>query len=159
MKNFLIKERYLRDFFDIGIILKGIDGLLEVIGGIFLLVIKPGSLNHIASALTQYELVEDPNDKIANYILHATNLTEQAKLFGAIFLLSHGVIKIFLIGNLLKNKLWAYPSAIIIFSLFGIYQIYVYALTGSVGMLTLTVLDFFVVILTWHEYKFLKSSR
>jgi uncharacterized membrane protein len=42
--------------FEVGIVLKGLDGLLEIAGGVLLLLIKPQYLNQLASTLTQHEL-------------------------------------------------------------------------------------------------------
>ncbi|HWS91155.1 MAG TPA: hypothetical protein VN306_01225, partial [Mycobacterium sp.] len=42
--------------FNVTLILKGIDGLLELVGGILLLVISPETFNHLAKQFTQHEL-------------------------------------------------------------------------------------------------------
>lgn len=149
----------LHKLFDIGIILKGLDGLLEVAGGILFLFIRPETLNHFLLSLTRYELLEDPKDKIANYILSLGQLSGGSKLFGILFLLSHGIIKVFIVIGLLKNKLWFYPLGIFVFSAFGLYQIYQYSHTHSLGLLILTILDVVVVALTWHEYREIKRHR
>ena len=46
--------------FEVGIILKGLDGLLEVIGGLLLLVVSPATIDRVVTSLTQHELSEDP---------------------------------------------------------------------------------------------------
>lgn len=92
-----INETYIRDVFDLGMVIKGIDGVLQVIGGFVLLFLKPETINQLIIHLTQYELVEDPNDKIANYILHIGHLSAGSTKFATLFLLSHDLIKIF--GN------------------------------------------------------------
>jgi uncharacterized membrane protein len=51
--------------FEVGILLKGLDGLLEIDGGIRLLFIKPELVNHLAATLTHHELAEDPHDFLA----------------------------------------------------------------------------------------------
>jgi len=48
--------------FEVGILLKALDGLLEIAGGILLLFIKPELVNHLAATLTQREPAEDPRD-------------------------------------------------------------------------------------------------
>ena len=157
--NSQISEKYIHRIFDAGIILKGIDGALEIIGGLLLIFVRPETINHIVASLTQYELVEDPKDLIANFIVNSTHLTPQSQLFGMLYLLSHGIIKIFIVAGLLKDKLWAYPAGIIIFSGFGVYQIYRYIHTYSLGLLILTILDAIVIILTWHEYRIVKGKQ
>ena len=155
-----MKKGYLRHkLFQIGIIFKGIDGVFETIGAFLLLFINPLTLNKLAYFLTQHELIEDPRDAIANFLIHsAQNLSGGVKIFGFVYLLSHGIIKIFLVETLWKRWLWSYPTAIAFFSLFGAYQMYKYYLTGSFGWLLLTILDILVIALTWLEYKSLESG-
>jgi uncharacterized membrane protein len=144
--------------FRIGIILKGIDGVLEIIGAFLILVISPQTLDKIVYFLTQHELSEDAKDIIANYLIHAAkNFSVSSQLFGFIYLLSHGIIKLILIVSLWKQRLWSYPVAMIFFALFGMYQMYKYYLEHSFGWVALTVLDIFVIVLTWIEYRQLKQ--
>jgi len=56
--------------FEIGIIAKGLNGVAELIGGLLLLFVSPTRLQHLAGALTQGELSEDPHDFIATHLLH-----------------------------------------------------------------------------------------
>src|SRR6266576_163432 len=111
--------------FEIGIILKGLDGILETLGGLLLLFVSPDIINRLAITLTEGELSQDPHDFIANRILHtAHSLTGSSLLFGSLYLLSHGLTKIILVTALLKNKLWAYPWLIAFLLVFVVYQIY-----------------------------------
>jgi len=115
--------------FEIGIILKGVDGVAELVGGLLLLFVTPADIHHLAAVLTQGELSEDPNDVVARYLLHTANgLTGNAVIFGAVYLLVHGAVKVGLVVALLLNKLWAYPSMIIILLIFIGYQLYRIAL-------------------------------
>ena len=56
--------------FEISIIAKGLDGLLELIGGMLLLAVGPSTINHLIVDITQHELSEDPHDLIATRLLH-----------------------------------------------------------------------------------------
>ena len=58
--------------FKVGLVLKGLDGILEVAGGILLLFLSPQAIQHLARVLTAHELSEDPHDLIARYLLHTT---------------------------------------------------------------------------------------
>lgn len=144
--------------FHVGIIVKGIDGALEIMGALLILMISPQTLDRIVHLLTQHELSEDPKDIIANYLIHAANhFSVSSQLFGFIYLLSHGIIKIILIMSLWKQRLWSYPVAMIFFALFGMYQMYKYYLDHSPGWIVLTILDVLVIVLTWLEYRQLKG--
>lgn len=96
--------------FEIGIILKGLDGVLETLGGLLLFAVTPTTIDRLVARLTQHELSEDPNDFIARHLLrYAHNLTGSAVAFAAVYLLIHGIIKIVLVVALLRNQAWAYP--------------------------------------------------
>ena len=140
--------------FDVSITLKGLDGVLEVIGGLLLLFLTPHRLNAIVVFLTQHELSQDPTDFLATHLLsYAQRYTASTALFLAVYLLSHGIIKIIIVVALLQQRLWSYPLAIVFLSLFIVYQIYRLALHMSLGLLALMLFDIFIVGLTVLEYR------
>ncbi len=148
------RERIIHVLFDISVITKGIDGVLESIGGILLFLLSTAQMHHVTHILTLHELSEDPHDIIANYLLRSSqHLSDSAKTFGAVYLLWHGVIKVGLVTALLLRRRWAYPSAIIAFSIFLAYQLYRYSHTYSGWLLALSVIDVILIILTWFEYR------
>jgi uncharacterized membrane protein len=110
--------------------------------------------------LTQDELSEDPHDFIASHLLHTANgLTGSAMIFGAVYLLLHGVVKVVLVIALLLNKLWAYPYMIIVLLIFIGYQLYRIALQPNAGLVALTIFDVVIVALTWREYRRQRQIR
>lgn len=146
-----------RDLLDqaflVGIVLKGLDGVLEVVGGVLLLVITPTTIDRVTRWLTQHELSEDPHDFIATHVLHAAGkLTTGSLRFGAVYLLLHGAVKIVLVTALLQNKLWAYPWTIAFLLAFIGYQAYRLTFGLSIALLGLTIFDAIVVWLVWREY-------
>jgi uncharacterized membrane protein len=146
------------DAFEGGILLKGLNSVLECIGGVLLLTIHPQTINRLAIWLTQNELSEDPKDFFANLLTRASNsLSLRGEIFGGLFLLSHGLVKIFLVIALYKKKLWAYPLSMIVFSLFVAYELYRFYLSHSAWMVILSFLDATVIILTYMEYQNLKT--
>jgi uncharacterized membrane protein len=146
--------------FEIGIILKGFDGIAELVGGLLLLFVTPADIHHLVATLTQGELSEDPNDVVARYLLRTANgLTGNAVIFGAVYLLVHGAVKVMLVIALLLNKLWAYPSMITVLLIFIGYQLYRIALDPSAGLIALTVFDALIVVLTWREYRRQRRTR
>ena len=140
--------------FEIGIIAKGLNGLAELVGGLLLLFVTPSSIHHVVASLTQGELSEDPHDVIAHYLLHTANgLTGGALFFGALYLLTHGAVKVVLVVALLLNKLWAYPCMIVVLLIFIGYQLYRIVLDPGAGLIALTIFDALIVALTWREYR------
>ena len=140
--------------FRVSVMLKGLHAALEIAGGVALLTIGPQVFLRVVAALTQDELAEDRRDLIAHAIYHAAqNLALGGKNFVAFYLLSHGIIKILLVGALLKRKLWAYPLAEAVFAAFIAYQLYRYSFTRSIGLIALSVFDAVVLWLIWLEYR------
>ncbi len=146
--------------FEVGVILKGLNGLLELAGGVLLLVFPPSAIEKFIVGLTSNELSKDPHDVIATHLRQAAHsLSANDQLFAAIYLLSHGVIKAVLVYALIRDKLWAFPIAIGVFTAFGVYQIYRYFITPSGWLIALTVLDVFVILLTWFEWRRIKNNK
>lgn len=140
--------------FEIGIILKGLDGAAETIGGLLLLLVSPAQINRVVAKLTQHELSEDPHDWIATHLLrYSHGLTGAAVTFAAIYLLAHGLVKVVLVVALLRNKRWAYPWMIAVLLIFIAYQLYLIALHPTAGLIALTVFDAAVAALTWREWR------
>jgi len=156
----IFSKKFLDQIFKIGLFLKGLNGISEIIGGVLLIFVSPSVINNFILIITQHEIGEDPKDIIANSLIKMSqNLSISSQLFWAFYLLTHGILKIFLIISLLKRKLWAFPAAIFFFLSFLAYQIYQYAIYHSIGMLFLIILDSIIVILTWFEYRELKKHE
>jgi uncharacterized membrane protein len=153
-------SRRLDDTFKITVILKGIDGVLEVIGGVILLFVQPSTINAFVHWLTQHELSQDPHDFIARHLVNsAGDLTHGGTVFAAVYLLSHGIAKVVLVIALLRRQLWAYPGMIVLLGAFIAYQLYRLSYGFSLGLTLLTIFDAFVVWLTWREYSSMRRKR
>jgi uncharacterized membrane protein len=149
-----MNERRIHQIFEISILLKGAHALIECIGGLVLAFVSTRAITSLVSTLTQDELVEDPNDFVATHLLSlAQNFTVSTQHFYAFYLLSHGVIKVFLVIGLLRNKLWAYPVSLVVLGFFIVYQLYRFSYTHGFGLIVLTVFDVIVMGLIWHEYR------
>ena len=154
------RDKIVHLLFDIGVIAKGIDGVLEILGGVLLLVLSPAQINAVVRVLTQHELGEDPHDLVAHFLRQSLHhLSGDTQLFGAVFLLWHGAIKVGLVWALLRRHWWAYPVAIVAFAAFVAYQLYRYTHTRSIWLIGLSFLDVFVILLTWLEYERLRKSH
>jgi uncharacterized membrane protein len=141
------------------IFLKGLNGILEIFGGILTLAISPTIVKNIVNFLVLNEITEDPKDLVANYFLHIfSGYNFKIQIFWAFYLFIHGVIKIFLVIALWERKLWAYPTAIAIFFAFIAYQAYRYTFSFSPFLIILSIFDIFVIIMTYFEYKSLKNK-
>jgi uncharacterized membrane protein len=140
--------------FRITLLVKGADGLLEILGGLLLLVIKPDQLNHLTGLIARHELSTESSDVIANHILKSANhITSGSLIFGAVYLLSHGIVKVILVAEVLRRRLWAYQGLIIVTVAFIIYQVYRLSQKLTLGFILLTLFDFLVIYLTQRDYR------
>lgn len=160
MKNNREKEKQIYLVFEVSVILKGIHALVEIVGGFLILFINQAYIVSRVLSITQEELSEDPKDLVANYLLHMSNsFSVSSQHFVAFYLLTHGIIKLILVVGLLKKHMWAYPTSLVVFGLFIIYQIYRFTFTHSIWLILITILDIFIIWLTWYEYQRMKRHN
>jgi len=147
------KKDLLHDGFLAGIYIKGFDGAMEILGGFLLMMINPERLNYIIILLTQHELSEDPHDIISNYLLKiGGSFTISSQHFGIYYLMSHGILKLFLVFMLLEKKLWAFPFAVVFLALFIGYQLYRFTYSHSLWLVALASFDAVMIFLIWMEH-------
>lgn len=78
--------------FEIGLTVKAVDGVLEIIGALLLLFLNPSRINFIARFLTQRELSEDPRNVVANLLIRfAQSFSVNTRYFGVVYLAAHGI--------------------------------------------------------------------
>lgn len=133
----MIKQKYWHTLFEASVFIKAINGIWETIGGIGILFLSNGFINKAFASTTLAE-----------------HISVGAKNFAGIYILSHGLINIFLAYYLYKEKLWAFWVSIGFFS--GSVLYLAYKLTGgpSAMLFILIAFDIFFTYLTWHEYKY-----
>ena len=147
-------------FFYTSLWLKGLHAVFEIIGGVALLLTSPAFIMRVVAMVTQDEIAQDPNDFIANTLLNAAQqISVSSERFAALYLLSHGVVKVFLVAGLLRSRSWSYPAALAVFGAFIAYQVYRFTLTHSIGLVALTVFDLVVMWLIWREYRLREFAR
>lgn len=140
--------------FQTSITLKGLDGLLEIIGGFLFLGRNPARVNAIVLAITQHTLSTDPHDFFATHLLHASQgMMGEAHYFFFFYLVSHGLAKVILVVALWLNRMWAYPAMILLLIAFILYQLYRMTFAPSWFLVLLTLFDAVVIWLTWAEYE------
>ncbi len=156
----IYQEKNINLVFRISLILKGIFSGLEIVSGLTLFFVSQSVIVKFVGWMTQGELLEDPKDFLSNYFLKGAQiLTISSQHFAALYLLFHGIVKLFLIIMLYKKKLFAYPLSMLVFVFFIIYQLDRYYYTHSIGLLILTLFDMFIIYLTWHEYRYMKKNN
>jgi uncharacterized membrane protein len=149
-----MSQQQMHRLFALSILIKAVDGVLEMIGGSLFMFVSPKALNSLVILFTAHELSEDPDDWFAITLRHAVHsLSPDSKLFVSVYLVAHGLVKVILAAGLLRKKLWAYPAALWFLGMFLLYQLYRFSHTHSLGLLALSAFDLFVAALVWLEYR------
>ena len=147
-------QTILTNIFRMGITLKGIDGVLETVGGLLLWFVNPFARNSIVRLVSRYDLPQDRHDFFAIHMRHVSQaLLHGNRQFASMYLLSHGATKVILVAALWMNAEWAYPLTIFFFSLFSAYQLYRCSHTHSFSLLLLTIFDLVLIYLTYQEWR------
>jgi uncharacterized membrane protein len=156
----VLNDKRLHAAFELGVILKGLNALAELVAGVALWFASVDLIRNVVGALIHGEVIEDPQDRVATYLMHmADRVSVGGKNFATFYLVSHGVVKLILVVGLLRNKLWAYPASLAVLGLFIAYQLYRLSFGFSLGLTLLTVFDAIIIILIWHEYRFVERTR
>lgn len=147
-------RKMLHNTFECSIVLKGLFALFESIMGATLYFVPRRMLNSIAVTLGTLDLSRSRHDFINIHLRHMlAGLTGTGRHFAAAYLISHGLVKLVLVVELLRNRLWAYPMMMVVLGFFIGYQCYRFALTHSLAMAALTIFDLGVIALTALEYR------
>jgi uncharacterized membrane protein len=142
-----------------GIILKGIDGLLEVISGGTILFVGVRRIRYLLWLWTSGELSQEPGNVVAQKVAHVgQHLSSQSARFVGIYLLAHGAVKLGLVVGMLRGWRWAYPTAEVILVAFIGYQCYRLTTTWSWILLIVTFIDAAIVVLIHLEYRRVRQS-
>jgi uncharacterized membrane protein len=156
----VLRDHVLDLVFLIGIAVKGLDGLGELVLGVPLLFFSHTQLSSAAHSVTAEELTEDPHDLVANLLLRSTaHAGHGTLLFVALYLIVHGVVKLAIIAALVWGAERVYPWAIAALVAFTAFQLVEFVLHPSVSVALLTVLDVVIIALTWREWRQHRSLR
>lgn len=154
----LFRERNLHEFFEIGVVLKAIDSSVELITGSLLLLLSPAAVQSAITAITGDELTEVPRDFLWKIVVQTfQGFAAYPQTFWAILLLAHGIVKMFLVIGLLKNKIWAFPAAAAVFTLFAATELVQIAIRPSIFLGLVAAFDIALIALILHEYKHRKK--
>lgn len=154
------EEKKIYKIFTIGVIIKGIQGFLELGFGLLVYFISTNAMLAFIAKLSTEEIIETPRDFINHHLAQGVeHLSTNGKYFVAFYLIGHGFVKLFLILGLIKEKLWSYLVFIAIMIGFIVYEFYRYSFTHSISLFILTVVDILFVILVYHEYNILRKAK
>lgn len=132
--------------FILSVLGKGVGGGLQLVAGGLLIFLSTEQL---------YSLIK-PLSGLSSEL--GQTVTSQQKWFGVAYFLSHGIIRVGLAVALLREKIWAYPLAILVLAGFVAYQTVALYNHPSLYLLGLTLFDLLIIGLTRYEYLKLKRG-
>ncbi len=146
--------------FAVGVVIKGVDGTVELVVGI-LLWVAPGLIDAVLRAIVgKADESDSPTAGfIATGVAHADErLLAGGSVFLIVFLIAHGVIKLVLVYCLLRRIVRAYPWALLVLLVFLGYQLYALIVAPSVPLALFAALDVVIIVLVWREYRELRRE-
>jgi uncharacterized membrane protein len=154
----LLPEKDYHELFRIGILVKALGGIVETVTGIVIYFTNYTAVNGILLSVFHQEIAENPRDLVWGYLISEWHhfLLSSHTFWGLLFII-HGTIKLFLAVMLLKDHLWAYPTAMAVFTVFAGYELYSSISQPSLFLWAIGIFDAIVVILIIHEYHHAKK--
>ncbi len=142
------------------IVIKGIEWVFQLSIWFLTLFLSRQALYNLVGPYLEEELLQQNHVVITQFLMQTLQwLTISTQHFIAFYFLSHGVIKFFIVYNVLRKNYWVYPFAIFVFSFFTFYQIYLYLHSHSLWMIGLVIIDIIVSWLTYIEYENMKAKH
>ena len=146
--------------FDIVVVLKGLNGIVECVVGTALLFIKPGVVMQWVQWLTQSELLQDPHDLLATSLERwANNFGHDAQIFAGFYLLAHGVVKFALAVLLFKERPWVFPLALFLFTALVAFALHHIVQHWSWALAAFIAFDLFTIAVIAKEWSAVKKLR
>lgn len=146
--------------FRIAMVVKGLDGLIELIGGITLLLVSQAEVQKVVAAVVTRDLLGPPDGSLTRHFVAGTaEFASGNRTFAVVYLLLHGMLKVALVVALLRHWLPAYPVAIVVLGLFVVYELYRATQTGSLLLPVLAIVDVVVIALVVREYRALRREQ
>lgn len=137
--------------FRVGLVMKGVDSVFEVIGGALFLF--PMKLARYLAVLSQHEVYRHHQvlagriDRLADTIQLHTHLGEAA------YLIVHGLAKVVLIVAIFRGRRWGYVGLIAVLGCYTAIELVRAVTTREIVTGVLGLFDAFVVALIAKEYR------
>jgi len=150
--------RWLHQLFEASLVIKGVLAVAEALSGLGLLLTTNAMILAFVDWLTRNELAQEPTDAMALWVRRlAQTFSMETQHFYAIYLISHGALKLVMVLLLAFRVVWAYPAAMVVLAGFVVYQLHHWTVTGSPVLPVLSGFDLLMIWLVWREWRDLRS--
>jgi uncharacterized membrane protein len=148
-------------WFRVVVSLKGLDGAVQLVAGLVLIVVPPREIADIVHVVVTRDLLGNPAGPLAGHLEAAARgvIDGGGRGFAVAFLLVHAVIKLGLVAALLGEVVPAYPVAALALAVFVVFEVLRAVRTRSFVLPILAVFDVVVIALVLREYVLLRRER
>jgi uncharacterized membrane protein len=146
--------------FKLALLIKGIDGAAELIGAVLLALVSGDLVQRVIRHVVTHDLLGPPAATLSQHFVNGTHeFASGHRMFAIVYLGLHGVIKLALVGALLRKWLPAYPVAVVVLGMFVLYEIIRAVHTHSILLPFLAALDLAIIVMVIREYLMLRRQR
>ncbi len=147
-------ERDILWLFDLGLILKAINGAIEVVAALVVAFIPRTLVVQLVNFVTAGELTEDRSDIVSQALRTVGHYFAVSNGFiVAAYLFLHGIIKVALVLGIFAGKRLAYPLFMLALGVFGAYEAYLGIMRNELLLGLLGAFDFVLLLLTFYEFR------
>jgi uncharacterized membrane protein len=151
--------RLLHGLFDGTLIVKAALATLEAAAGLGLWLTPNANVHAFVAWLTRNQLAHEPNERAVQWIAQAAaGFSVQSQQFYALYLLSHGGLKLGMVFLLARRVIWAYPASVVLLTAFIAYQMHHWTETHAPTLLVLSAFDLLMIALVIREYRGLRKT-
>ena len=134
--------------------IKGFDGLVETLAGVVVGILGTKGIYEFVLQLTAPELDVHPESSTVHLLRHgASSLAHASTRLVVIWLLAHGMLKLALAIELLRDKTWIFPVAVAVLSGFIGYMTYRLFGHYSTWLFAFALFDLITVALVLNEWR------
>ena len=129
-------------------------GALRLILGFSLLKIIGRPVIDVVTWVLSHEFIQDPSDILlttARMVL--SHNSYYVTYFLAFYFIFWGVTDVVLSISLLREQLWSFPISMYVIGIFILYEAFRFLHTHSLILLSVIVIDIFILLLIYTEYK------
>lgn len=152
--------RRVERLFKVALLVKGVDGAAELIAAVALMLVPGAKVHGLVADVLARDLLGSADGWLARHFVTVTDqFAAGNRTFAVVYLGLHGVVKLALVGALLRKWLPAYPVAIGVLGVFVVYELYRATRTGSILLPVLAVVDIVIIVVIVREYWLLRRQR
>ncbi len=160
MNKELKKDNYFGLIFKLGMYWRIIYAIFKFVFGIILLKFINSNFTDLFYQVFRQEILEDKDDIFIRAIKSIFDgHTFYVTYFISIYFIFWGAVDAFLSFNLLKLRIWSYPVSLTLITTFTLYEIYRFTHTHSLILLSIILIDIFLIWIIFKEYKKLKLIK